>query len=648
MSHLPAVFLALIWMWSDCIGTLLSVISTYFYFGWEGTPQLVPKIFGLALLAFSGPLFYRVLLYRIPPAPLSRALLLLLFGVYTALSVQRESDFFAWGALGACWLSGVLLMTLFRQLRESSGLFWSYTLQVAFFFYLSTRIAQGGLPLILLAPQGVGWMPWLMLTVIVLVGLFLPHRPVSSTESFSLVSPSRWRGSLGMSFGLLMGLSVGVIENLHIWSARTPTYPAAIYFLSLGLGALAGGFLFRSGWSDRLKMPLAALAMGLGIYGLLYLDVSAWPGVGQVMGFSLMAHGLSTAGLMYLWTVFFRQYQRYQAETPHFFPWVSLQVGFVFLLLILAIFLLKANPIGFWIALVLSVLILSLHRLRFGDDEAVALPAPIQRLWHYACALFCLVGGVSLWAPTTVALKPALAEVDTFQVMSTNIRYGWTDDYRFDPLLHVRYLRERLPQLMGVQEMNKGHTSGAYSDLFRLYQQALPGRWFYGDANYGFGNALFSQFKVLNSENRVYTAKDMLKRSCLVNTVEINGQPVTVLVTHVSHLAPPNPVRQSQIRELSDWIQELNTPWILIGDFNATPDSAEIQSLVQLAHPLYREHPEWVRDLSYPAVHPDRRIDYIFFSSDFELKKMEVLENGTSTDHRPVLAELRLPAPQTP
>lgn len=356
MNHLPVVFFALIWMWSDTIGALLSVISTYFYFGWKGTPLLVPKIFGLALFAFSSPLFYRVFLYRFSPAKLSRVLLLLLFALYTALSVQRASDFFAWGTLLACWLGGVTLMTVIRQLHTTADVrLWVYGLQTAFFFYLSTRISQGGLPLLLLAPQGVGWMPWLMLTVIVMVGVFLPSRRSRAIEQTPIeqspTAPSLLQGSLGVVFGLLMGLSVGIIENLHIWSARTPSYPAAIYLFSLATGVYAGLALWRMKAHPLLRLVLAGLGTAVGIYVLLYFDLSAWTNPRAVVALSLGAHALSAMGLMTCWSFFLQGMVSYQKERPGFFPWVSLQTGFVFLLLILAMFLLKANPAGFWVAL---------------------------------------------------------------------------------------------------------------------------------------------------------------------------------------------------------------------------------------------------------------------------------------------------------
>ncbi|MEZ0372061.1 MAG: endonuclease/exonuclease/phosphatase family protein, partial [Candidatus Sericytochromatia bacterium] len=118
--------------------------------------------------------------------------------------------------------------------------------------------------------------------------------------------------------------------------------------------------------------------------------------------------------------------------------------------------------------------------------------------------------------------------------------------------------------------------------------------------------------------------------------------PVDVFVTHLSHLDPPNPVREAQAAELAGWLGQSRHPWILLGDFNATPDSAEIQLIEKLAHPLFRSQPKLLQINSFPAIKPTRRIDYIFFSSEFSLKKMNVLDNGGTTDHRPVYAELEL------
>lgn len=642
MIHLPAVFFVLFWIFADLIGVLLSVISTYFYFGWEGMALLVPKIFGIALLTFSSPLAYGLLLKRFKASQLQRGLLLLSFFMYLALAVSRQSDFFAWGVVATTFVTGLGIMASLRSLGQYH--FWSlplYSLVLSLFFYLSTRIAQSGLPLILSAPQGVGLSGWATLGVFVLAGVFLPEnasgflgqRPQADPESRQL---PRWAGSLGLVFGLLSGLSVGLVANLHLWSAQTEPTPAAAYFCPLALGSLLAWLSYRQAQAYRQALIVVyTLVLGAALIPLLYQ--------GYNLPLGLLSCLAASTGLFGLWAFFLGRWREYQLAQPEFFPFLYLQGGFVALLLILAVFLLKANPNGFWLALLGSSGILLAHEAKASALETKA--TSLDRLWYFSSALFAVMGLAALLVP--IPLPPAEAVSSRLiKVMTSNIRYGWSDDYRFDPLEHPRWLKKHLPDLLGLEEVNKGHTSGAYSDDFRLYQKLIPGSWIYGDAHFGFGNALFSRYPLLSYEVRPYQAKDMLKRSCLVATIQVGKQPVEVFVTHLSHLEPPNPVREAQAAELKAWLKSARHPWILLGDFNATPDSPEIRQILEIAHPLLRQQPKLLQEYSFPAAKPTRRIDYIFFSEDFNLKKMQVLNNGVSSDHRPIYAELELKAAQ--
>ncbi|HEY9839622.1 MAG TPA: endonuclease/exonuclease/phosphatase family protein, partial [Candidatus Obscuribacterales bacterium] len=496
------------------------------------------------------------------------------------------------------------------------------------FFYMATRVSQAGVPLLLSSPQKLGLTAWGTLGVFVLAGIFLPQRRTAAPEVQPLPASA---GSLGLVFGLLTGLSLGLATNLHLWSAQTDPVPDAAYFLPLAIGALTGWLAYRHGQAQRLLLIGAATcALGAALVPLLYT------GYDLLLG-QLACTG-AAAGIFTLWAFFLGRWRAYLRQDPEFFPWLGLQGGFVGLLLILAVFLLKANPGGFWLALLGAGGLLLWHELRNPSQELGG--TVLDRLWQYSCGVFALMGlGVLLLPVPAIQAQPPAGPIT---VMTSNIRYGWTDDYRFDPFLHPRWLKTRLPAIMGLEEVNKGHTSGAYSDLFRLYQKLLPGRWLYGDAHFGFGNALFTRYEVLGHEVRTYQARDMLKRSCLITTLRIENQPVDVFVTHLSHLDPPNPVREAQAAELAGWLGQSRHPWILLGDFNATPDSAEIQLIEKLAHPLFRSQPKLLQINSFPAIKPTRRIDYIFFSSEFSLKKMNVLDNGGTTDHRPVYAELEL------
>ena len=74
--------------------------------------------------------------------------LLAFFALYLGLSLYRQSDGFAWGAVALVWLGGLLMMRLLHSLGQTAlGEVPGFVVLLSFFFYLSVRISQGGLPL---------------------------------------------------------------------------------------------------------------------------------------------------------------------------------------------------------------------------------------------------------------------------------------------------------------------------------------------------------------------------------------------------------------------------------------------------------------------------------------------------------------------
>jgi endonuclease/exonuclease/phosphatase family metal-dependent hydrolase len=134
----------------------------------------------------------------------------------------------------------------------------------------------------------------------------------------------------------------------------------------------------------------------------------------------------------------------------------------------------------------------------------------------------------------------------------------------------------------------------------------------------------------------------MMQRSFVWTLLDYNDMEIEVYVTHVSHLPHPNKIRQAQVAELVDCIGRSNRPWILMGDLNAQPHEPEIVELLKLSNPVFTQKPELLEALSHDSLEPTMRIDYIFFSEHFELVEQKVLDNQGTSDHRPVLARLKL------
>ncbi len=141
------------------------------------------------------------------------------------------------------------------------------------------------------------------------------------------------------------------------------------------------------------------------------------------------------------------------------------------------------------------------------------------------------------------------------------------------------------------------------------------------------------------------------QRVVQVATIDMDGQPVTVMNTH---LGLSQHQRQIQIAQMAAIVEEhLLLPQgavILGGDINAEPDAIEIKPLRERLRDTYlmirdqRGVPHNIpfRDrMTFRSDDPRTCIDYIFVSDRFDVLATEVLD-VTASDHRPVVTRLRV------
>jgi endonuclease/exonuclease/phosphatase family metal-dependent hydrolase len=103
------------------------------------------------------------------------------------------------------------------------------------------------------------------------------------------------------------------------------------------------------------------------------------------------------------------------------------------------------------------------------------------------------------------------------------------------------------------------------------------------------------------------------------------------------HLSLVEEDRIASIKIINDEAAKIKKPVFLLGDLNATPESAAIKNLKNNWQLLSGE------DFTFPADKPDRCIDYIFSnSSKIKVKNKEVVPDSISSDHRPILVDLKI------
>jgi endonuclease/exonuclease/phosphatase family metal-dependent hydrolase len=133
-------------------------------------------------------------------------------------------------------------------------------------------------------------------------------------------------------------------------------------------------------------------------------------------------------------------------------------------------------------------------------------------------------------------------------------------------------------------------------------------------------------------------------RGALVARLENDDARLRAVSTHFG-LHPRE--RLAHARVLAELVRDVGTPVVIGGDLNERPDGGAVAYLAE----RYRD--AWllggdVDGETFPADEPTTRIDYLFVSEGIVVERVIVPpgpDAREASDHRPVVAELTLPAP---
>ncbi len=230
--------------------------------------------------------------------------------------------------------------------------------------------------------------------------------------------------------------------------------------------------------------------------------------------------------------------------------------------------------------------------------------------------------------------------MDILRVVTLNI---WNNQGPWPERLRLirRELEALAPHLIALQEVlhldGGGNQDQAQAIADGLgYHCAFASAWHIG-GGLQFGNALLARWPIVEAQNFILPVEpDDETRGLLYALVDAPCGRVPVFVTHLSWQLHRSDVRQQQVAMIATKVRELaptdkdgGFPPIIMGDFNAEPDSDEIRYLrgynARLGRSVYfadcfaaagdgspgytyaRENPFALR-----AHEPSRRLDYIF------------------------------------
>jgi len=233
------------------------------------------------------------------------------------------------------------------------------------------------------------------------------------------------------------------------------------------------------------------------------------------------------------------------------------------------------------------------------------------------------------------------------RTVSYNIRHGAGNDGKLDLQRTAALLGNLSPDIVGLQEVDNGvKRSGNVNQPEALGKQlgmhAAFGKFMaFQGGQYGMG--LLSRHPI-ESVHEVKLPTGHEPRVALAARIALpSGQAIVAVNVHFDWV-DDDTYRYAQAEALSKYLQGLDVPYILLGDFNDVRDSRTLKLLSE--NTTEAKKPE-ARRMTWPADKPKIEIDFIFAApaKQWSAPVCRVLEAPDTSDHCPVLSVLELTSP---
>ena len=220
------------------------------------------------------------------------------------------------------------------------------------------------------------------------------------------------------------------------------------------------------------------------------------------------------------------------------------------------------------------------------------------------------------------------------KILSWNI---WIDSY-FDQI--KEFLKSSQADVIGLQEVREDDPSREtikYLNSLGYQLVFAPTEKDLGEKVWSDGPAVFANYDIVSS--KIYILSEEGMHAAAQADIKIGDKILHVFSTHLTHTHQKDSVAQlQQAEELMKHIQSEMS--VLMGDFNATPESITIQRVkTQLVDTDSKDQPTWsVYPQGCITCNPqeiDFRLDYIFTTKDIKTHSYKV-EDSKGSDHLPI------------
>ena len=183
----------------------------------------------------------------------------------------------------------------------------------------------------------------------------------------------------------------------------------------------------------------------------------------------------------------------------------------------------------------------------------------------------------------------------------------------------IAAIKSANPDVVGLQEVRRGQSRRIAEALDMNYTFGTHNGGGYGSA---WGNAVLSNFKILESKKMAIRGSAGRNRSLVSAIVLVNENPVAFMSVHTD----PRLSDSRSVDHILRHADKLSIPVVLVGDFNMTPRHPSLSRITEAAGFIdtAREAEKQGRSMGTWASPRSARIDYVFVQPKF----FNVLEAG--------------------